>query len=610
MLMNDNLKFKLENLPSSPGVYQFKDENNKIIYVGKAKNLKTRVRSYFNANVDSPKTLALRKKINDIEIIATESEIEALILENNLIKELQPKYNINLKDDKSYPFIKVSSEDFPRIFSTRDVLNDGSKYFGPFVEVKNMKNSLRLVSSLFKLRSCSLPLTEENISKKKFKVCLDYHIKKCDGPCEGLISREDYNKQVTSAVKILEGKVDELVRDLEIEMKKAAEKLEFEKAAEIRDKIFKLKIYSEKQRIVSNDFSNRDIFAVAKEEKEAACAIFIVRNGKLIGKRQLILKIGKDDEIRDVYSSALKFYYSNPVEIPPEIILEYLPEDYNVLSEWLQNKGNLKSPIIFATPDVTEEMQGVFKLCKNNAELQLGELLLQKMKKDEIVPKHLLSLKRDLRLSKLPKRIECFDISNLQGTDAVASMVVFENGKPKKSDYKKFIIKSVEGPNDFASMQEVIFRRYNRALIENDRLPDLIMVDGGKGQLNAALEILNRLNINIPIIGLAKRLEEIYFPELEDPQTLPKTSSSLKLLQYIRDEAHRFAINFHRTKRTKRIIKTELIEIKGIGQKLAEKLLNEFGSVEDIKNADIEKLSQVVGKKKAKAIKEYFKASN
>lgn len=605
--MNEKLKFKLENLPNSCGVYQFKDEKGKIIYVGKAKNLKARVRSYFNASIDSPKTLALSKKIFDIDIIVTDNEIEALILENNLIKELQPKYNINLKDDKTYPFIRVTKEEYPRIFATRDVVNDGSRYFGPFVDVKNMKSSLRMIASVFKVRSCSLPLTDENINKKKYKVCLDYHIKKCDGPCEGLISKEDYNKQIAEAVKALEGKIDELIANLEIEMSKAAENLEFEKAAELRDKIFKLKIYSEKQRIVSNDFANRDIFAIAREDKEVACAIFIVRNGKLIGKRQIRLIANKEHDLSETYSSAVKFYYSQPVDIPEEIIVEAELEDQNILAEWLSKKGNKNKPVKITLPDFSEEIKGIFKLCKNNAELQLGEILLQKLKRDEVVPRQLLSLKRDLRLTKVPKIIECFDISNLQYSDIVASLIVFENAKPKKSEYRKFAIKTTSGPDDFASMREVIKRRYSRLLNENRRLPDLIMVDGGKGQLNAAIEVLSELGLNnIPIIGLAKKLEEIYFPYLEDPQTLPKTSSSLKLLQQIRDEAHRFAITFHRQKRNKRIFSTELTMIPGIGEKLAQKLLKEFGSVDGVKNADEEKLKKTVGEKKARIIKEYF----
>jgi excinuclease ABC subunit C len=603
--MTESIKNKLENLPANPGVYQFFDKSQKIIYVGKAKNLRNRVRSYFQNGITSPKTLAMVSKVEDLQLIVTDSEVEALVLENNLIKEYKPRYNINLKDDKSFPYIRVTNEPYPQIYPTRNIEKDGSKYFGPYTEVKSMKNSLRLINKIFKIRSCKYFIDDEVIEKKKIKVCLDYHIKKCDGPCEGLISQVDYNSMVNQVIKLLRGKTEDLIAELNSEMNSAASNLNFEKAAEIRDKIDQLKVYSSKQKIVTNDFIDRDIIGCASEGKDVSATILNVRNGKLVGKRQFNLTADANEELDQIYSAVIRFYYSEFVEIPKEIVVEVQPFDYDTLLEWFKQKES-KEPK-FIIPQRKSETKSLLEMCRQNAILQLKEIQLQRMKKEGNVPYVLAALKRDLRLKNIPNRIECFDISNLQGTDTVASMVVFVDGKPKKSEYRKFIINEVEGPNDFASMMEVIKRRYSRIVEENQTPPDLIMVDGGKGQLSSAIKILKEINLaNFEIIGLAKRLEEVFLPEHSEAQTIPRTSSSLKLLQHIRDEAHRFAITFHRQRRDKRTFTTELTEIKGIGDKVAAKLLTEFENLDLIKNASLEELAKVIGKAKAELIINHY----
>ncbi len=603
--MDKELKSKIKAVPALPGIYQFLNKDGKIIYIGKAKNLRSRIHSYFRTKLDSPKTEALVRKVCDFDIIATENEIEALVLENNLIKKHKPRYNVNLKDDKTYPYIRVTKEPFPQVFPTRDVIQDGSKYFGPYTDVKSMKSSLRMINKIFKIRSCTYYIDDKVIEQKKIKVCLDYHIKKCDGPCEGLISAQDYGKMVNQVIKVLRGKTSLLINELKEEMIIASEQLNFEKAGEIRDRIEQLRVYSEKQIIVTNDFDDKDIIAVAVEAKDVACTILNIRNGRLVGKRQLKLNAEVDEDLAKIYNAALKFYYGEYVEIPKSIILEILPFDDKVLLEWLNSKAERKAN--FVIPKIQSEAKSLLNMCKQNVILQLKDIQLQKMKKDGNLPYVLSSLKRDLRLNSLPRKIECFDISNLQGTDTVASMVVFVDGKPKKSLYRKYIIKSVDGPDDFASMQEVVERRYTRLKEENEPLPDLIMVDGGKGQLSSAVEILDNLEFKkYQIIGLAKRLEEVFFPGISEAQTIPKTSSSLKLLQHLRDEAHRFAITFHRKRRDGRTLQTELTEIKGIGPKVAEKLLQNFKSIDEIKKSSIEDLNKVIGEAKSKLVFEHY----
>ena len=410
--MNSKIEVNLKNLPSSPGVYQFFNKNGKVIYVGKAKNLKNRVKSYFQENPGSAKTVAMVSKIDDLQLVVTDSELEALILENNLIKQLKPRYNVNLKDDKSFPFIKVTNELFPRIYPTRSAINDGSKYFGPYTDVRSMRASLRMINQIFRIRSCKLDLTEKNIADKKFKVCLDYHIKKCDGPCENLISSQSYNEMVDEVIKLLKGKTDDLIKDLKSRMQTAVENLEFEKAAELRDKIEQLDTISSKQKIVSDDFEDRDIISIAYEGKDSTCAVFNIRAGKLIGKKQLKLSIEEGEEIEEIYSAAIKYYYGDLTEIPKEIVIEVNPEDAEALTEWLKIKSGKKVKIIVPQRG---DLKSLIKMCKENAILQLKEIQLQKMKNLGNVSYSVSALQRDLRLKTLPKKIECFDISNLQG---------------------------------------------------------------------------------------------------------------------------------------------------------------------------------------------------
>jgi len=604
--INKDLKEKLKAIPALPGIYQFKDKNGKVIYVGKGKNLRNRVRSYFHSNVDSPKTLALVKRVRDFQLIVTDSEVEALVLENNLIKELKPRYNINLKDDKTFPYIRVTNEPYPQIYSTRQVEQDGSKYFGPYTNVRDMKISLRMINQTFRIRSCKYYIDQDSIDKGKVKLCLDYHIKKCDGPCEGLISEKEYRKMADRVIQVLKGKTDDLISELKIEMQDHSKNLDFEKAAQIRDMLNKLNVYASKQKIVSTDFGDRDIISAAVEGKDVACTILNIRNGRLIGQKRLKLSAEPDSKLNDVYSAIIRFYYNEYVEIPKEIVLEVIPSEKETLLEWLNSKAERK--VKFVVPKIKSDAKSILNMCKQNAILQLKEIQLQKMKKEGNLPYVLSALKRDLRLNVLPRKIECFDISHIQGSDTVASLVVFVDGKPKKSLYRKFIIRSVEGVDDFASMREVVQRRYSKFKDENVPLPELIMVDGGKGQLSSAVDILNDLGFNdYNIIGLAKRLEEVFFPGNPEAQTIPKTSSSLKLLQHLRDEAHRFAITFHRERRSKRTFKTELTDIKGIGTKAAEKLLTHFKSVNEIKKQSEEEISKVVGQAKAKLIVKYFK---
>ena len=606
MKTNREIEEKLASLPKSPGIYQFKDEKGTVIYVGKAINLRSRVMSYFREKVDSPKTAALVKKIADLDVIVTENEIEALVLENNLIKQFSPRYNVLLKDGKSYPYIRVTNEPYPQVFATRDIVRDGSKYFGPYTDVKSMRQSLRMINKIFKIRSCKYYIDDNVIRAGKIKVCLDYHIKKCDGPCEGLISEKDYGEMVNHVVQVLRGKTDELISKLESEMNSAAENLEFEKAAEIRDKIDKLKVYTSKQKVVSVDNEDRDIISVACEDKDAACTILNIRSGKLVGKKQFKLSVNLKQNESEIIAEALRFYYSEFVDIPHEILLEKKPDNEEMLAKWLNSKSERK--VKFVIPKREGEKKSLLRMCRQNAILTLKDIQLQRMKKEGDIPHVITALKRDLHLKKPPVKIECFDISNIQGADTVASMVVFVNGKPKKSLYRKFIIKSVSGPDDFASMEEVIERRYSRLVKENQPFPDLIMVDGGKGQLSSAVKILKNLGVkNQEIIGLAKRLEEVYLPGISDPQSIPKTSSSLKLLQHVRDEAHRFAITFHRQRRSKRTLTSELLEIKGVGKKIAEKLLTHFNSIDEIRKADINELAEVIGKAKAQLVFDYYR---
>lgn len=604
-----NLEDVLENLPNLPGVYQFKNDKGKVIYVGKAINLRSRIKSYFrSSSTHTPRTKALVEKINDVEIIVTDSEVEALILESNLIKSLKPRYNVSLKDDKSYPFIRITNEPFPQVFPTRKIVKDGSKYFGPYTEVKVMKSALKIIRNIFMVRNCKYYLDEEVIKKKKVKLCLEYQIKKCGGPCEGLVSREEYQKMIERVIQLLNGKIDQLISSLKKDMLEASESLRFEEAAAIKEKIDLLTVYSEKQKVVSLDSKDQDIFALSYEDNDACSVIFKIRGGKLLEKRHYYLTNVEHLSVNEMLENVVETFYNESEFIPDEVFLQYEIENIDLVKKWLESKKKGNVEIIIPKDGEKEKL---INMCQANARYLLDELKIQKIKKEKYIPHPVKALQRDLRLKKPPLRIECFDISNIQGTDSVASMVVFIDGKPKKSEYRKFNIKSVSGPNDFASIAEVIFRRYKRVLEEKLPFPDLIIVDGGKGQLSSAIESLNELGLkNVNIIGLAKRLEEIFYPDNSEPQLLPKTSSSLKLLQNIRDEAHRFAITFHREKREKHIFETELTKIKSVGEKKAKKLLIELGSVDAVKKASYDILKKIVGEESANNIIEFYKVKD
>ncbi|MCK6542604.1 excinuclease ABC subunit UvrC [bacterium] len=600
--MNDILEHKLEHLPKTPGCYLFKNGEGKIIYIGKAKILRNRVRQYFQEGKrDDTKVAVMVSKVVDLEIIQTDSEIEALILESNLVKEHKPRYNIELKDDKSFPYIKVTDEMFPRIYVTREKERGGGKFFGPYTDVKNLRHTLKTLHRIFPIRSCRHYFTPELVESKKIKLCLDYHIKKCDGPCQGFVTKEDYRAVVDQMTRFLNGKTGELIRQLKVAMQSYADAMKFEEAARLRDRIASIENYTAAQKVMFEDMADRDIAAVAIEADDACGVIFKIRDGKLIGRQHYYFSHVTDKAPEEVLESLLQGYYMQADFVPRHIYLPQALSEENALTTWLTQKSGERVELV--VPKIGEKHKLV-TMCERNAELLLGELKLQRLKaKEQFVPRVLESLKRDLSLQRIPRRIECFDNSNIQGTDPVASMVVFVDGKPKKGDYRKFKIKTVEGPDDFASMHEIITRRYLRVLEEGLDFPDLIVVDGGKGQLSAAVKALEALGIVVSragsegqaIVGLAKRLEEIFIPDVHDAIMIPKTSSAIKLLQHVRDEAHRFAITFHRSLRDKRTLVSEIDQIEGVGEKRRTLLLQHFGSVQALSEAGLEEIMLVEG---------------
>jgi excinuclease ABC subunit C len=584
---------KLNNLPGQPGVYLYRDDKGKVIYVGKAKNLRSRVRSYFRDSRNlAPRTVRLVQQIRNIETIIVDSEVEALILEANLIKEHRPRYNVFLKDDKSYPYIRISNEPFPQVFVTRRIVQDGSKYLGPYTDVKHLRHIIKTVRKIFPIRSCKYFLDEDVIAARKVKLCLDYHIKRCQGPCEGLVGQGNYNLMIRQVEQFLKGKTRELTGELEIRMQQEAEKMNFEEAARIRDQIKMISEYRFlAQKVVLGDFEDRDVIALAHEDEDACAVVFKIRDGKVVGRQHFYLEGVEEQENADILQNFLQQYYLNSDYYPPHILLPFpLAEDAEVLERWLSEAADRKVELI--VPQIGEKKKLV-NLCQKNARFLLDDLQLQKMKQKDHLPFNVRELQKNLNLENPPRRIEGFDISNIQGKDAVASMVCFVDGRPKKSEYRIFKIRSKSTPDDFTMIHEAVYRRYKRCLAENIPFPNLILIDGGKGQLSSALQALQELDIqDQPIIGLAKRLEEVFMPGSSDPMNIPKRSAGLKLLQQTRDEAHRFAITHFRKQHKKSTLKSPLDDVPGIGPARKKHLLKTFGSLKQIKEAPLQELKE------------------
>ncbi|MBN1987104.1 MAG: excinuclease ABC subunit UvrC [Prolixibacteraceae bacterium] len=592
----DDLKSLISVLPDKPGIYQFFDDTNTIIYIGKAKNLKKRVSSYFSKNHEYRKTAILVRNIRDIKHMVVETEQDALLLENNLIKKYQPRYNIRLKDDKSYPWICVKNEPFPRVFKTRNLIKDGSKYFGPYTSIYTVRTLLELFKSEYKLRTCNYHLSQENIKKGKFKVCLEYHIGNCYGPCEGFQSEEKYNEGIEDIVNILKGNISGVIAHLENKMDEMAQQLQFEEALKIKEKYDSLKRYQSRSTVVSPNITDVDVFTIDEDEKFAYINYLKIIKGAIIQTFTLEIRKTLNESTEDLLLAGIvdirQKIFSNAKEILVPVRL-----------------ANVFDDIRFVIPKRGEK-RSLLELSQRNAKYYRLEKDKQIVLKNPRVREEriLKTIQKDLQLSELPKRIECFDNSNLQGTNPVAACVVFKNAKPFKKEYRHFNIKTVEGPNDFASMEEVVYRRYKRQLEEGKELPQLIVIDGGKGQLSSAVSALDKLNLRgkITIIGIAKRLEEIYFPGDSVPIYINKNSESLKIIQHLRDEAHRFGITFHRNKRSNTFINSELNSIGGIGEKTMQKLIKDFKSVKHIKELTESQLANSIGKAKAKLVYQHF----
>ncbi len=591
----EKLREKLDNLARKPGVYLFKDRKGEILYIGKAVVLRQRVRSYFQDGHDKDyKTQRLVSRIVDLETIITDSEVEALILEANLVREYKPHYNINLKDDKSFPYIRVTHEPFPRIFPTRKVVRDGSRYFGPYTDVQTMRELLKTVKRLFPVRSCNLQLNQESIERGKFKVCLDYHIKKCQGPCQGLVSQDEYRRTIEYVVSFIAGRSSRVVDELNARMHTAAQALRFEEAARLRDQLNALEIFTQKQKVVDGTLQDRDILAMAIHEDDACCVVFKVREGKVIGRQHFFMSHVEGEALLSVQNAFMEQYYLHTDDIPAEILVpEHAGEEVTAMRNWLAQKRH--GTVELLVPQRGDKAQ-LLKMCQRNAQLLLDELRLQREKAADFVAGSVKALQADLKLPKAPVRIEAFDISNIQGTDPVASMVCAVNGKAMRSEYRRFRIRSKATPDDFAMMHEAVSRRYRRLLAEQKPFPDLILIDGGKGQLNAALDALKQAGVHDqPIIALAKRLDEVFIPGITESQMIRKESSGLRLLQRIRDEAHRFAVTYHRALRHKRTLYSDLQTISGLGPARRDALLRHFGSIKNIKTASVEELQTVKG---------------
>jgi len=593
---SEALALKVKALPSSPGVYQYLDENGTIIYVGKAKNLKNRVSSYFNKNQENRKTIILVRKIVDLQYIVVDTENDALLLENNLIKKYQPKYNIQLKDDKTYPWICIKKEPFPRVFSTRRLVRDGSQYFGPYTNVKVLNTLLQLLKELFPIRNCNFDLSASNIKKNKFKVCLEYHIGNCKGPCEGKESPEEYNEYIQQIANISKGNLNPVFELLTQKMNFHAEKYEFELAQKMKDKMEILDRYRSKSTIVSPTIDKVDVLTLKEDEKSFFVNYLVISNGSIIHGYTTEIKKKLEETKEDIVGFALPEFRDRFQSDSKEVILE---EELDLKIDGIE----------FFVPQRGDKKQLIDLSLRNVSYYKLEKLKQEKIVNPERHTERILErIKKDFQLTELPVHMECFDNSNIQGTNPVSACVVFKDGKPSKRDYRHFNVKTVVGPDDFATMEEVVYRRYKRLLDEQVSLPQLIIIDGGKGQLSSALKALEKLNLRgkVAIVGIAKRLEEIFFPGDSLPIYLDKRSESLKVIQFMRNEAHRFGITHHRNKRSKTALVSELTQIEGIGPKTQEDLMKAFKTVSAIKEKTVSELAAIIGKSKAELVHRYF----
>lgn len=609
----DNIKNILDNLPTKPGVYLFEDDSGRVLYVGKAVNLRARVRSYFHKSADlNPKTHHMMAYVAGIDFIVTESELEALILEMNLIKRHRPRYNVRLKDDKRYPYIKVTwQDDFPKVYMTRRMRQDGGRYYGPFTAAWAVHETLHTLRKIFPYLTCDRIITGEDE-----RACLYYHIGLCQAPCIGVVNRAEYRAMIQGLCDFLQGKTEQVLRDLRQDMQKAAGNLEFERAAAIRDKLLAIERVIERQKVVSPELVDQDVIALARDDGQACVQVFFIRNGKLIGREYFMLEGAEGEEARDVMTSFVKQFYDEAASIPPQILVQDEIDEALIIESWLRDMRGDK--VAIRVPQGGQD-HALVEMAAENATETLHALSAQWQVDAEKQVTGVAELQEALGMDRPPARIECYDISNIQGTAATGSMVVFARGTPRKSDYRRFKIRTVEGADDYAMMQEVLRRRFRRlvarraeeesvpttradgprAAPEADAwaiAPDLVIVDGGKGQLNAALEVMQELGVDhIPVIGLAKRKEEIFRPGEPDPVVLPRDSQALFLVQRVRDEAHRFALNYHRRLRRKQGIASILEEVPGIGPRRRQALLRTFGSVEGVRQASLEELLAVPG---------------
>ncbi len=583
-------------LPDSPGVYKYSDDSDRILYVGKARSLKKRVSSYFQKEHDSARLRMLVRRITKIEVTVVQTEQEALLLENSLIKQYQPRYNIQLKDDKSYPFICIKNERFPRIFLTRRYIDDGSTYLGPYTSVRRVESILELIRGLFKLRTCSLNLSEKAIENGKYRICLEYHIGNCAGPCENLFDEVNYNEQIALIKKILKGQSNLVLNELRDRMKHHAENMQFELAGEMKKRIDTLQTFNSRTAVVNHDIDDVEVFTIAEEEEHAFVNYFKIMNGSIVYTRGLEIKNNLEETKEDLLIFAIneirQIMHSDSKEIYVQFPIEYPDPKVKIIIPQIGDKKKL------------------IDLSHKNALFMKNRFLEEQNKRDYQKGRNrvLEQLQADFRLTELPVHIECFDNSNIQGTNPVASMVVFKNGRASKADYRHYNIKTVEGPNDFASMEEIVYRRYKRLISEDQPLPQLVVIDGGKGQLSSAMAAIDKLELRgkMAIVSIAKRLEEIYFPEDSVPLYVNKRSESLKLIQQLRDEAHRFAITFHRLKRDKGTIKTGLTDIEGIGEKTSDLLLKTFKSEKKLKLATKEEIAACIGNAKAEVVFKHY----